>query len=122
MRPVRSISHVPTFLNPHAEWATTGENGGATVGCHGEPFCRSPFFGFSLGERVWLTLTRGNQLAQLTIYSKTISEPFRERSKETDGQVLLDRIEIAQLVMDRDASISGEDIQGVDFTGRPLDL
>jgi hypothetical protein len=36
--------------------------------------------------------------------------------------VLLDRVGIAQVVVDRDAGIIDQDIEGFDLTGRPLDL
>jgi hypothetical protein len=47
------------------------------------------------------------------------SASYIERSKEVDGQVLLDSIEIGQIVVDRDAGIVDEDVEGLDLTRRP---
>lgn len=45
-----------------------------------------------------------------------------QRTQEVDGQVPFDYIEITQIVVDGDAGIVDEDVQGVDFGGRSLDL
>src|ERR1700689_5449842 len=45
-----------------------------------------------------------------------------ERSEEVDGQVLLDGVKTAQIVVESDAGIVDEDVKGVDLVGRHLDL
>ena len=45
-----------------------------------------------------------------------------EHSEEVDGQVLLDHFEIAQIVVDSDAGIVDEDVEGFNFADRLLDL
>jgi hypothetical protein len=40
----------------------------------------------------------------------------------SERQVLFDHIEIAQIVVDGDAGIVDEDVEGVDLVDRPLDL
>src|ERR1022692_3879137 len=45
-----------------------------------------------------------------------------ERSEEVDGQVLLDGVKTAQIVVESDARIVDEDVEGVNLVDRPLDL
>ncbi len=45
-----------------------------------------------------------------------------ERTEEVDRQVLFDHIEIAQIVVDGDAGVVDEDVEGVDLADCPLDL
>src|SRR5580658_1895392 len=45
-----------------------------------------------------------------------------ERSEEVDGEVLLDGLKTAQIVVESDARVVNENVEGVDLAGRPLDL
>jgi hypothetical protein len=45
-----------------------------------------------------------------------------ERSEEVDSQLLLEGLGIAQIVVESDAGIVDEDVEGVDPVDRPLDL
>ena len=45
-----------------------------------------------------------------------------EHAEEVDLQVLFDDVQIAQVIVDRDAGVVDEDVEGVDRLDRPLDL